>query len=129
MKTFEEFINSYYVKNASTINEEDTYNYNQNEKNVDNEVNIDASKETNEKTDLSTTDKTQEGGKYFFKNILFFTNDRDPKSNKTLKNLNAAIKGTDINIYTFVAEEVDYKATDNKIKISDKEIDFKSLQT
>ena len=50
---------------------------------------------------------------YFFKNILFFTNDRDSKSNKTLKNLEDAVKGKDVTIYPFVAEEIDYKATDD----------------
>ena len=29
---------------------------------------------------------------YFFKNILFFTNERDSKKNKTLKNLEEAVK-------------------------------------
>ena len=56
---------------------------------------------------------------FFFKNILFFTNDRDSKSNKTLKNLEQAVKGKGVNIYPFVAEEIDYKATDTKIKFND----------
>ena len=56
---------------------------------------------------------------FFFKNIIFFTNDRDSKTNKTLKNLEEAIKGKGINLYPFVAEEIDYKATDDKIKFND----------
>lgn len=62
---------------------------------------------------------------YFFKNIIFFTNDRDEKSNKTLKNLNDAIKGKDINLVVFVAEEVEYKATDKYIKINDSKTKYK----
>ena len=56
---------------------------------------------------------------YFFSNILFFTNERDSSSNKTLKNLEDAVKGKNVNIITFVADEVDYKATDKKISIHD----------
>ena len=48
--------------------------------------------------------------KYFFNNIIFFTNERDSKKNKTLKNLEEAIAGTDINIIVFVADEVSYTA-------------------
>ena len=56
---------------------------------------------------------------YFFKNILFFTNDNNSKTNKTLKNLEDAIKGTGVKVFPFVAEEIDYKATDNKITFND----------
>lgn len=56
---------------------------------------------------------------YFFKNIIFFTNERNPKKNKTLKNLEDAIKNTDINILIFVAEEINYKATNDKIEFND----------
>lgn len=62
---------------------------------------------------------------YFFKNILFFTNDRDSKSNKTLKNLEAAVKDQDVTIYPFVAEEIDYKATDDKIVFNDNKNKYK----
>ena len=58
-------------------------------------------------------------GKYFFKNILFFTNDRSSESNKTLKNLENAVKNKGVEIFPFVAEEVDYKATDDKIEWHD----------
>lgn len=63
--------------------------------------------------------------KFFFENILFFTNERDAKNNKTLKNLEQAIKGMDINLITFVSDEVTYKATDKYIKISDTENKYK----
>ena len=63
--------------------------------------------------------------KYFFKNILFFTNDRDAESNKTLKNLEKAVKGKGVEIFPFVAEEVDYKATDDEIEWSDNQNKYK----
>ena len=56
---------------------------------------------------------------FFFKNIIVFTNDRDSKTNKTLKNIEEAIKGKGVNLSAFIAEEIDYKATDNKIKFND----------
>lgn len=56
---------------------------------------------------------------FFFKNIIFFTNDRESKTNKTLKNLEDAIKGKGVKLYPFVAEEIDYKATDKKITFHD----------
>jgi len=56
---------------------------------------------------------------YFFKNIILFTNESDSSKNKTLKNLEAAIKGKDINLITFISEQVNYKATDKEIKIKD----------
>ena len=67
----------------------------------------------------------KEEGKYFFKNILVFTNDRDSSTNKTLKNLIDAVKGTDVEIFPFVAEEVDYKATDDKIEWHDNKNQYK----
>jgi len=69
-----------------------------------------------EKNEVAKKPKKDE---YFFKNILFFTNDRDSKTNKTLKNLEQAIEGKDVEIFPFVAEEVDYKATDDKIEWHD----------
>ena len=56
---------------------------------------------------------------------MFFTNERDSAKNKTLKNLEEAVKDTDINIVTFVAEEVTYKATDKFIKIDDSKTHYK----
>lgn len=62
--------------------------------------------------------------KYFFKNIIFFTNNDDPKKNKTLKNLLDAIKGTDIKVFPFISEEITYKASDTQIEFSDNHSDF-----
>ena len=67
----------------------------------------------------------KEEGKYFFKNILIFTNDRDSSTNKTLKNLEQAVKGKGVEIFPFVAEEVDYKATDDKIEWHDNKNKYK----
>lgn len=57
--------------------------------------------------------------KYFFNTILFFTNERDSSKNKTLKNLEEAVKDTSIEIIPLVAEEVHYKVEDDKILIND----------
>jgi len=100
MKSFETFIESKYVKDIETIKEM-----------LDQ---IDEEKEPDKKDD-----------EYFFKNILFFTNDREEKTNKTLKNLNAAVRGKNVEIFPFVAEEVNYKATDNNIEFYDNVNKFK----
>ena len=70
-------------------------------------------------------DEDDEDVKYFFKNILYFTNERDSKKNKTLKNLEDAIKGKDIEIITFVSDEVHYKTTDTQILINDDKKKYK----
>ena len=62
--------------------------------------------------------------RYFFKNIILFTNERDPKKNKTLKNLLEAIEDTGINLVIFVAKEVDYTANDHEIQIKDTKAEF-----
>lgn len=56
---------------------------------------------------------------WFFQNIIFFTNERDSANNKTLKNLEDAIKNKNINLVVFIADEVTYKATEKSIEISD----------
>lgn len=63
--------------------------------------------------------------RYFFSNIIFFTNDRDEKNNKTLKNLKEAIEDKNVNLVTFVAKEVDYTATDTEIIIKDSKEEYK----
>lgn len=81
MKTLEEFLSSYYKNkriNEETENEET-------ESTAENEI-----KQEKEKPDKEISSK------YFFKNILFFTNERDSAKNKTLKNLEEAVKDTDI---------------------------------
>lgn len=65
-----------------------------------------------------TEEKTGEE-EWFFQNIIFFTNERDSAKNKTLKNLEDAIKGKNVNLVVLVADEVTYKATEKSIEISD----------
>lgn len=77
------------------------------------------------KEDEDVKHDNKKSDKYFFKNILFFTNDRDSKTNKTLKNLEQAVKGKGVDIFPFVAEEVDYKATDDHIEWHDNENKYK----
>ena len=78
MQTLNEFLEKHYIDNIETL-----------EKSI----------QVLEKKNSSETE-------YFFNNIIFFTNERDPKKNKTLNNLLDAIKGKDVNLVTFVPDEV-----------------------
>ena len=91
MQTLNEFLQKHYIDNVDTLQES---------------------------IQISEA-KSKDSKEYFFKNIIFFTNERDPKKNKTLKNLVDAIDGKDINLITFVANEISYKAEDTYITISD----------
>ena len=91
MQTLNEFLEKHYIDNIETLEE---------------------SIQVLEKKKNSETE-------YFFNNIIFFTNERDPKKNKTLNNLLDVIKGKDINLVTFVTDEVSYKAEDDYITIKD----------
>ncbi len=82
-------------------------------------VNEKLKKELNNQQQINEVVDDDDEKDFFFKNIIVFTNDRDSKSNKTLKNLEEAIKGKGVKLYPFVAEEIDYKATDTKIKFND----------
>jgi len=73
---------------------------------------------------VQTVEMIKRNEEYFFKNIIFFTNERDASKNKTLKNLQDALKNTDVNLVVFVAEEVDYTANDKKIEIKDSKEKF-----
>ena len=70
-------------------------------------------------------DKKSKKTHYFFNNILFFTNDTDAKTNKTLKNLEDAIQYTDINLIKFNCDQVSYTATDKYIEITDGKTKYK----
>ena len=65
-----------------------------------------------------------------FKHIVIFTNDRDPKSNLTLKNLYDAVDAlkkankTVPELHVFVAASVDCDDTEDKIEITDGEGSF-----
>ena len=62
--------------------------------------------------------------RFFFSNIIFFTNERDSEKNKTLKNLEEAIEDTNVKLYTFIAKEVDYEADEQHIKIKDEKTEL-----
>lgn len=141
MRTFEEFLANHYNKQqplqTSTqdiqIDEDDTLNV----------ENPSASEDIIQQTDVKETDilniggdekgededkkeeKSENDSNYFFNKIIFFTNSREASKNKTLKNLEDAIKGKDIELFTFVTTEVDYKATDSSISIHDSKTKLK----
>ena len=130
MNTLEEFINKY----MNNVFEADSDNSDNQEDNVD--VKDDEQKtksEEQDKDDIAPNidvvkpeePEDEDNNRYFFKNIIFFTNERDENKNKTLKNLNKAIENTNIEIFTFVAEEVNYKATSKKIDIFDSKTKLK----
>lgn len=81
-----------------------------------------------EKDDDKDNDKIKDNdkkSKYFFSNIIIFTNDTDPTNNKTLKNIEEAIKYTNINLIKFCSENVSYTATDKYIEINDSKTKYK----
>lgn len=96
MQTLNEFLEKHYINNIETLKES---------------IQI-------------LEDKKKSKQEYFFNNIIFFTNERDPKKNKTLNNLLDAIKGKDINLITFVTDEVSYKAEDDYITIEDSKTSY-----
>lgn len=76
-------------------------------------------------SDLKRIIKEEKSNKdYFFNTIIFFTNERNSNKNKTLRNLEDAVKGTDIRIVALVAEEVHYKVENDKIIINDDKTNF-----
>ena len=89
MRTFEEFLQYHYKKNDNVINEIEPQS-----KTVSEEVVV----ANDIKNTDNIVDKIEKKSGYFFKNIIFFTNSRDASKNKTLKNLEDAIKGTDIDV-------------------------------
>ena len=140
MKTLESFLKKFYIDDENALNE--ALNKlvkeasNESDDNENNDSNVNTEKETIEHEDIEdhnddTSDNLEEKNdkkenkKYFFKNILFFTNDRKSESNKTLKNLEEAIKDAEVEIFPFVAEEVSYKAKDNKIEFNDSKNKYK----
>lgn len=63
-----------------------------------------------------------------FKHIVIFTNDKDPKGNKTLKNLYDAIKALPKDqqpeLHVFIAAKSDYDDDNNRFIISDNDGEF-----
>lgn len=72
--------------------------------------------------DIFESEKT--GFKCIFKHIIFFTNDRDVKKNKTLNNLVDALKKQETKLHVFVAEETKYDDNGNTVHIWDTKEDF-----
>ena len=96
MQTLNEFLEKHYINNIETL----------------------------EKSIQVLEKKNSPETEYFFNNIIFFTNERDPKKNKTLNNLLDAIKGKDVNLVIFVTDEVSYKAEDDYITIKDSKTSY-----
>lgn len=84
--------------------------------------------EKDEKDDAVKTDSLEvhyaeklKDCKCIFKNIVIFTNSKEPKNNKTLKNIIDAIKavkksnGEEPKLYMFLADEVVFDSDDNNI--------------
>lgn len=142
MQNFENFLRRHYESNIvqeaddDIINvrnftiQDDTMNDESN-KEPSSDDPLNPSEDNKEKNDAEVNDDSKEDtkeskdNKYFFSNIIFFTNERDSSKNKTLKNLEDAIKGMNINLYVFKHDELDYKAKDDYIKISDSKTKLK----
>lgn len=132
MKTFLEYISKYYTND---INEADSAEVPVNDPSTGKESNsgdndaaaVDAAsqKDDNKIDVVNNLKDSQNSEKYFFKNILFFTNEDDASKNKTLKNLEDAVKGKDVTIYKFISEDVEYKSTNDFIEIKDKNTKYK----
>lgn len=130
MHTLEEFINNFYnIDMVSEADNDDNAVVSKSGETISGDIDDKDDKNTPDADDIAPNIKTvkpvdepkdeNKKSPYFFKNIIIFTNERDDSKNKTLKNLNDAIKDTDIELYTFVADEVNYKATPKNIKIHD----------
>lgn len=141
MQNFENFLRRHYESNIVQEADDDIINV-RNFTIQDDTMNDESNKEPssddplnpsedNKENNTEVNDDSKEDSKeskennYFFSNIIFFTNERDSSKNKTLKNLEDAIKGMDINLYVFKHDELDYKAKDDYIKISDSKTKLK----
>ena len=119
MKTLQNFLENYYISNLKDLDA--VLEAEEAGDGADTQDTADKNDKNDEVDHEEVNDIKEDSPKnYFFNNILFFTNDRKPESNKTLKNLLDAVKGTDIQVLPFVAEEVNYKATDKKIEFKDR---------
>ena len=131
MKTFNQFLESKFVSSIDEVEnileaEENTGSEKNPEKPGSEDQAADqASEQNGAKNDkVINADQIKRNEEYFFKNIIFFTNEREASKNKTLKNLQDALKNTDVNLIVFVSEEVDYMADDKKIEIKDSKEKF-----
>lgn len=81
---------------------------------------------TDDKLPVTYADVNGKGN--IFKHIIVFTNDRDTKNNKTLKNIEDAVKhttGEKPELHVFVAAKVDSVEDESEIVIKDDENEFK----
>lgn len=92
---------------------------------LNNDINDEAELDGNIDNNIEENTEDIKITNYFFNNILFFTNDTDSKTNKTLKNLEDAIQYTDINLIKFDCDKVSYTATDKYISITDGKTKYK----
>lgn len=130
MKTFNQFIEEKYISSfeelQSILEDDEAPGREPNdEKGIPDQAVDQAGEQQGAKNDeVQSVETIKRNEEYFFKNIIFFTNERDASKNKTLKNLQDAIKNTDVNLVVFVSEEVDYTANDKKIEIKDSKEKF-----
>lgn len=133
MKTFNQFIEEKYIHSLNELEtlleaegDEAPGREPNDEKGIPDDAQMQAGEQQGPKDDdrAETVETIKRNEEYFFKNIIFFTNEREESKNKTLKNLKEAIKNTDVQLITFVAEEVDYTANDKKIEIKDSKEKF-----
>ena len=129
-ESVEELLEYYQIKPLNTILEKQTEE--------------DAEKLVNSEKDMDDPEKVAKPEKFeviyadlkatptnIFKHIIVFTNDRDPKNNKTLKNIYDAVKALKDakceiipEVHVFVAAEIDADEREYEIKISDGDEEF-----
>ena len=111
MKTFEEFLQNYY----SNITDKNS--------NVNEVVNISDNVEPMDNND--NNDNLENASKYFFSNIILFTDEEDLSNSKIADNIKSAISGKNINLYTFISDDTDYTLAGNHINIFDSKTKLK----
>jgi len=111
MKTFEEFLQNYY----SNITDKNS--------NVNEVVNISDNVEPMDNND--NNDNLENASKYFFSNIILFTDEEDLSNSKIADNIKSAISGKNINLYTFISNDTDYTLAGNHINIFDSKTKLK----
>lgn len=116
-----EFLHDEMVQNMITEKKEELKKL----KDGETDVTIKKAAQNKDKLEVNYADKIKEC-KNIFKHIIVFTNDRDPKSNKTLKNIYEAIDSLKKDkceiipeLHVFVAADIDADEDENKIVITD----------
>lgn len=121
-----EFLHDENVKNMITEKKEELEKL----KNGETKNTIKKAAQKKDKLDVSYAEDIAEY-KNIFKHIVIFTNDRDPKGNKTLKNIYEAIDNLKKDhcpiipeLHIFVAADIDADEDENKITITDGDESF-----